>query len=453
MCEVKRARLPVDLTAASALSVAGHVAIALGFVMLVRYADFGSSSTDSDALGDDAIELVEDDAVALDLEAIGEPNAELAENANPVTPPDVAPRGDKDPRPDSGARGKGGDDDVKAPALNLADRAEDVSLERSVLSRIDRSQLPRIRSNARSRSSREDWRASRDPMEVTFFSVGPGEKTFERREHAKTDPGHGAPAATQRDSQGMELGMQIAVVDDGFMARKRAGSNTPGGKTSSPGVGTRSSTNPLGPEATQANVAKNLPMVDRATPSVFANQQGKPADDEDSEQEVQARLQSIVHASTPGGAAGAGKGGSRGASAPGSGGTLGAGSTSSPMGSGGTGAPDPADPARVGYLRAMAAKIQPLWKDAFPMHAALSGDQGTAIITVVIDASGAVVSATVTRESGVAEFDANVRQAVVQGGSYGPLPELLRPTLTVRLSFVAKNPAVRPNDPGEGVRD
>lgn len=452
MFEVKRARLPVDLTAASALSMAAHLAIALGVIALVRFADFGSSP--GHELRDaDAIELTDEETVALDLEAIGEANDLRAEHAHAVKPPDVAPRGDKDPRPDSGAKGKGGDDEVKSPALNLADRAEEASLERSVLSRIDRSQLPRIRSNESSRRSREDWRASRDPMEVTFFSIGPGEKTFERREKAKTDPGHGAPVAAQRDSQGMELGMQITAVDDGLYARKRAGSNTPGGKTSSPGVGTRASTNPLGPETTQANVAKNIPMVDRSTPSVFANRSGKPADDEDSEQEVMARIQSISHMSTAGGAAGAGKGGSRGASAPGSGGTAGAGSTSSPMGSGGTGAPDPADPARIGYLRAMAAKIQPLWVDAFPKDAALAGEQGTAVVTVVIDRSGVVTSARVSRGTEVPEFDENVRQAVIRGGPYGPLPELLQPTLTVNLTFTAKNPAVRPRDPGDGIRD
>lgn len=449
---VKRARDPVDLTAASALSVVGHLSIAFGVVVLVRFAGFASDVVPPGS-GDAAPSSPEDPVVEIDVEATAGPNDAVAEKPHAVTPPDTRPAGDSNARPDSGRAGKGGTDDVHSPALNLADRAEDLTLDRSILSRIDRSQLPRIRSNAGTRRSREDWRASRDPMEVTFFSIGPGKETFERKEKAEVDPGHGAPVATQRDSRGMELGMQIAAVDDGFLAKKRAGSNTPGGKTDSPGVGTRASTNPLGPESTRANVARNIPWVDRSTPSVYANDAGKPADDQDSEQEVMSRLQSYNHASTAGGAKGAGKGGERGGAAPGSGGTVGAGSTSSPMGSGGTGAPDPADPARVGYLRAMGAKIQPLWVDAFPKDAAMAGEQGTAVIRVVVDASGAVVSATVARESGVDEFDENVRQAVLRGAPYGPLPEILRPTLTVNLTFTAKNPVVRPKDPGEGIRD
>lgn len=450
---VKQRRDPVDLTAASALSVVGHLSIAFGFIVLVRFAGFASDVVPPGA-GEQASANEEDALVELDVEPTAGPNDAVADRVHPVTPPDTRPRGDSNARPDSGAKGKGGDDDVHAPALNLADRADDLSLDRSILSRIDRSQLPRIKSNSSVRRSREDWRASRDPMEVTFFSIGPGKETFERKEKAASDPGHGAPIATQRDSRGMELGMQIAAVDDGYLAKKRAGGSVVGGKTDSPGVGTRASTNPLGPESTKANVAKNIPWVDRSTPSVYANESGKPADDEDSEQEVMSRIQSYTHASTAGGAKGAGKGGERGAStAPGSGGKAGAGSSSSPMGSGGTGAPDPADPARVGYLRAMGAKIQPLWADAFPKDAAMAGEQGTAVILVVVDANGVVVSATVARASGVPEFDENVRSAVERGAPYGPLPDILRPTLTVNLTFTAKNPVVRPRDPGEGVKD
>ncbi|MFO0617767.1 MAG: TonB family protein [Polyangiaceae bacterium] len=443
---MKRRGLPVDLTAASALSVAGHLAIAFGFVVLVRFANFASDVIPPGSEEAAAPRTNED--VDVELEVVGEANDLVGATANPVTPPDTRPRGDSNARPDSGAKGKGGDDDVRAPALNLADRAEDVSLDRSILSRVDRSQLPRIRSNSKLRRTREDWRASRDPMEVTFFAIGPGKVTYERRVQAKTDPAHGAPAAPQRDSQGMELGMQITPIDDGFLARRRMGSATPGGHTSSPGVGTRASPNPLGPEASKANVSKVIPLVDRGTPSSYANDSGKPADDQDSDQEVQARLQSIVHASTAGGAAGKGKGGEHGAGAPGSGGTTGAGSTSSVLGSGGAGTPDPAE--RVMYLRDMYAKIQPLWGDAFPLSAALEGKQGTAIIAVVVGLDGSV-TASVQRPSGVPEFDENVRQAVLRGAPYGPLPSVLQPSIQVNIAFTAKNPSVRPRDPGEGI--
>ena len=97
------------------------------------------------------------------------------------------------------------------------------------------------------------------------------------------------------------------------------------------------------------------------------------------------------------------------------------------------------------------SKVHPLWANAFPKWAIAEGLQGTAIVTFTIEADGSVSSATVSRPSGVAEFDANVRAAVLRAAPFGPLPASLGPRFRWSMPFVAKNEAVRPKDPSEGV--
>src|SRR6185436_389320 len=99
--------------------------------------------------------------------------------------------GEATPRPDIGVRGRGGDDTSPDPALNLADRDEQLLLSPEIRSRLDRSQIQRIRSS-KHRASREDWRASREPMELTFLASGRAGTRPERRTPADSDPSAGA---------------------------------------------------------------------------------------------------------------------------------------------------------------------------------------------------------------------------------------------------------------------
>ena len=437
----------MDIAAAATLSIAAHSVIALTLIGVVHFFDVADAPGFQ---GEPNGQRLEAPAQAMEIELVpAAKESELTADAtHPVAPPDVAPRGEKDPRPDQGAKGKGGSKEVSERALNLADRDDSASLDRSVLSRKDRSQLARLKAGA-SRQAYEDWRASRQPMLVTFFSTGDGPETFERKERAERDPAHGAPSSMHRDSQGMVLGSAVLPEGNGPGARHPIGTDREGGKTNAPGLGTRASRQRLGAESERAHPADYKPLVDRSEPSVFANDQGKPSDTTDAEQEVASRIQSIVHASTAGGKAGRGRGGEEGPGDPGTDGKQGAGSSSSPMGSLGTGAPDPREGARLGYLRALQAKIQPLWADAFPYRAAVEGREGTAIVTFTLDSAGNVVDAHVSRPSGIPEFDENVRKAVLRGGPYGPLPAALLPALTPSLSFIAKNPAVRPANAGE----
>src|SRR5205823_6956094 len=123
-----------------------------------------------------------------------------------------------------------------------------------------------------------------------------------------------------------------------------------------------------------------------ASPSIPANQSGRARDTTDSEQEVAATVQSIVHASTAGGLLGEGPGGEDGAGPSGSGGPTGEGSRASPFGGGEGPFTDlsEADPRISAYRRSVRAKIDPLWENAFPKAAALEGKQGRAIVSFVI---------------------------------------------------------------------
>jgi TonB family protein len=103
---------------------------------------------------------------------------------------------------------------------------------------------------------------------------------------------------------------------------------------------------------------------------------------------------------------------------------------------------------RTDYLRRVLARIHPLWRDAFPKWAIAEGLGGTVIVSFVISANGSVASARVTRPSGIPEFDENCRQAVLRGAPFEPLPPELGTSFSWSMPFVAKNPAVRPQNPG-----
>jgi TonB family protein len=95
-------------------------------------------------------------------------------------------------------------------------------------------------------------------------------------------------------------------------------------------------------------------------------------------------------------------------------------------------------------MRQVIAKLNPLWADAFPKWAAAEGLQGTVIVTFVIRADGTVGSASVTRPSGIPEFDENCRRAVLRGSPYPPVPPELGESFRWSMPFEARNPAVLP---------
>jgi TonB family protein len=446
--------------AAWVLSIAVHAVAAFAAIGVVTWLQADEAPTRA------APSEPDDETFVLELPAFDEPTTRA--NDAHVRTPEEAPEppksgGPVDPRPDTGRKGRGGEATSRATAVNLADRDDRVHLERSILSRLDRDQLARLKSGSERRSW-EDWRASREPTELTFLAMGVLEpRDPERVADAKFDPGEGTRRSSPRTAEGGE-----SVGDDGRLADpdgdavaeargaadgSRRGAEREGDERASHGIGWPSKE--VAARETEAGRAAHArPMVDRSDPSIPAARQDLPSDTVDAEQEVASMVQSIVHASTAGGPKGTGKGGAAdGGRWTGSGGTRGSGSVSSSLGTGGPGPAmaSAADPARQAYLRKVMTKVHPLWANAFPKWAIAEGKQGTAIISFTIEADGTVSSASVATTSGVPEFDANVRAAVLRGAPYGPLPASLGPRLRWSMPFVAKNEAVRPKDPGDGI--
>ena len=309
------------------LSLVGHLALVSGGAVI-----FARSLSDpADRL---ARPPPADDKIEIELPTMVE--GSVAAGAAPVATPELLPRGGGEalPRPDSGSAGRGGTDTAAQPAYNLADRDDGAFLSSEVMSRLDRSQIARIETGAGDRASREDWRASRRPMELTFLASGsPDGKRAERRTPSKTDPSAGSEGAGVAAHRGSAPG--AAERPEGVGEPTRApGAAELGGDRSSPGSGVRDGRAGLD-HRDSADVARGRPRVAEGTPSVPANVADKPRDTLDSEQEVASAIQSIVHASTAGGAPRGGGGGAGGAGA-------------APAGGGGGGGPPPPPPGRPG---------------------------------------------------------------------------------------------------------
>ena len=370
-----------------------------------------------------------------------------SEKSEPVL--EAPPRGGREAlaRPDSSRQGRGGTKEVEAPAINLADRDSRALLEPEVQSRFDRNQFQRMHTG-NERRTREDWRASREPMSLTFMATGSGARP-ERTQAATSNPSAGLPRSGKSRSRGARRGSEPLPAGMGEVLRDPGGPVS-GAVTRAAGSGVRDGI-PGRAHRDGAALATGRPLVADSTPSVPAAVRGAPSDNADSEQEVATAIQSIVHASSAGGDRGSGAGGEPGSGAPGSGGTRGSGSRSTALGTGAGPSLDVdlRDARRSDYLRRTMAKIHPLWADAFPHWAALEGLQGTVVVAFVIAADGHVESATIARSSGIAEFDENCRRAVLRGAPYDPLPSELGPSLRWWMPFDARNPAVRPKYTGD----
>jgi TonB family protein len=349
-------------------------------------------------------------------------------------------------RVDTGTLGRGGQA-TGARAVNLAAVDEDMRLSPELTSRLDRDQQQRLKT-ATFRTTREDRRATTNPMEVTFLATGKGEHE-ERRPSAESDPSRGSLASPRPASvRGGHPGTRDVDQVEGPGATP--GAMQRGQLVASPGVGVRNG-EAGARHAEAARIAQGRPAVAEGPVTITGSFRGRPNDTVDSDQEVASIVQSAMHASFAGGLAGDGRGGSNGpASDPGAGGTQGRGSTARVLGTGDGDVFDwfTNDPMLLPYFRKIHAKVDPLWRDAFPKSAMLELKQGTVIIEFTIAADG---SARVTwpplRPSGVDEFDKNCAEAIRRASPFEPIPAALREagrsSLRIRAPFVAKNPIVK----------
>jgi TonB family protein len=346
------------------------------------------------------------------------------------------------PRPDTADPGRGGTDEASAAAINLAARADRIALDKDPQSRLDRSQVQRLRS-ARERASLDDRRATLQPMEVTFLASGDG-TTQSRRPLGEDDPARGKQQAAPAAVLGAKPGATSIPPGEGAPPRDE-GARDEGVDHTSPGVGL------IGARAgtehhLSADAAFARPWITEGRPAVPADAKDTTRDTVDSTQEVASIDQALLLASTPGGARGNGLGGQRGPLPPAAGGQVGVGTTTLVLGQG-TGQLvdlDGNDPRLSDYRRRIMAKIHPLWKDAFPHQAALEGRQGRTILTLSIAPDGTLTAVSVNRPSGVPAFDENVKRAVQKAAPFPPIPkELSAHSMRWSISFDARNPAVR----------
>lgn len=346
------------------------------------------------------------------------------------------------PRVDDGVAGRGGSATGER-AINLAARDDGARLSPDLLSRLDRDQHQRLRTAA-IRTTHEDRRATTHPTELTFLASGAGDRP-ERRPSSPEDPSRGSLVARRASVLGGHPGARHPEEEEGVGAVP--GALRGGQTTASPGVGIRGGAAGDKHRA-DARVAYGRPMVTQGPVTIPAVLDGRPNDTVDSDQEVATAVRSLVHASVAGGLVGRGRGGTDGPSLdPGAGGASGRGSIGRPLGSGEGDVFDwyTQDPALLPYFRKIHAKVDPLWRDAFPKSAIAELKQGTVILELTIAADGSVkVGWPPSRPSGIDEFDRNCAEAIRKASPFEPIPASLgRSQIKIRAPFVAQNPIVK----------
>jgi TonB family protein len=381
-------------------------------------------------------------AVSVELPTVGDGVVLEDRPVDPTGDLPVVSGGATVARLDTGASGRGGDEHVPVPALNLADGDERMRLSPDLLSRLDRNQIQRMRV-ARTRQSWEDRRSTTHPMELTLLVTGPG-TVMERRPESPAEPSRGALQSPLPSVQGGTVG--VSPEDEVGESDPPAGGWRAGSLLGAPGTGMAEARAGIDHRAA-APIASARPDVTRGPVAVPANDPQRPRDDVDSDQEVATTVRSLVHASTAGGAPGEGLGGNGGGGEAGAGANSGAGSRARPLGVGEGEVLDfwTSDPRLLPYFRQLHARIDPLWASAFPRSALLELKQGTVILQFVVHADGhATVAWPPLRPSGVDEFDRNCADAIRRAGPFPPIPrELGVGSLTIRAPFVARNPAVQ----------
>src|SRR5262249_13956055 len=147
---------------------------------------------------------------------------------------------------------------------------------------------------SQARESDEDRRALRDPMDLIFVATGSGRRK-ERRPASDRDPDRGALHVPPFSNVG--VGALGAPDDEADGAPSRS---DPAGVAPSPGEGVLRAPAGSDHRATAA-VATGRPWVPAGPEAFVAEAKGPAADRVNSEQEVAATVQSLVHASTAGG--------------------------------------------------------------------------------------------------------------------------------------------------------
>jgi TonB family protein len=299
---------------------------------------------------------------------------------------------------------------------------------------------------ASQRESHDDRRATPMPMELTFLATGAGHVRA-RRAFSATDPARGIVSGDIASAVGSKVGGQGATAT-GAEPDAAIGGAVAGTDSARFGQGA-----PDGRDVQEFHTAARVlfarPLVPAARAAVPAETRGRPNDTLDSNQEVAAKVSSLLHASSAGGEVGPGVGGERGGSVPGAFGTAGLGSRSSPSGAA-FGKDFADDPGFSGYQRALTRQLSRVLAKAFPDWAIEQGRGGHVIFEMTLSAAGKPTGVRLVRPSGVGEYDENVLRAVRGVSTFGPLPERFGAPAQFRVSWDALNPVVGREGPGPG---
>jgi TonB family protein len=371
----------------------------------------------------------------------------MRDDSDDLQAPEIVPA--EPPRPkggvsfaDTGERGRGGE--TGEQAANLALNPEDKTRIPDEVSHQKLEQEARVKSANESRSY-EAFRATPNPMELTFVASGSGESAARSKSAAAVAHREHLARAGTIASGAVSGSVENAIEGEGDRAsrmseltRARALNSTSSESSAYAQASQGEASRMTKEELARAKTAR--PQVYEAAAAVPTVSKGKSSDTRDSEAQVARDIADYLRESALGASeSGAGKGGTHAAEgAPGANGRKGTGAESGAHGGGSDSVDfDTADPALRGYFREIHRRIDPHVARAFPKEALAELKQGYVTIEFTISAQGAVtVHSPPARPSGVAGYDENCAQAIRSGAPFPPIPaDLGKEQIRVRASF------------------
>lgn len=341
---------------------------------------------------------------------------------------------------DSIERGERGDGRSLERGRLMATRSESIHLGVELRNAEGVDQVQRIRT-ARTRESWQNDRRTPNPGDEAYVSLSAGELWFRVPRGAESTPSRGeairAGVATQQGARPSEPRPQgeteratITLAQGAQSARGTAGTrDTNGARASATGLAASANAN-----------------IERGHASTTAERVApRPSDDEDAAELATSLARDALNATVHAGAQqGAGVGGVGGGGRAGVGGGVGEGGRARAYGEGdGALSLSSPDPRFRRYFLALRRALQRMTANSFPEEDALQLREGRVMVELRVETNGALHVVQLTRRSGIAEFDANVRRAI--DGARGPAIPADVSTTSLRVIYdcFVQNPVVR----------
>jgi|LNFM01.1.fsa_nt_gb TonB family protein len=339
---------------------------------------------------------------------------------------------------DSIERGERGDGRSDERGRLLATRAESVHLSVELMNARGVDQVQRIRTDRLRESSQNDRRTP-NPGDESYVSLAAGELWFRVARGPTTLPTQGAllsAGAAQREGARPPL-------------ERPAGDTTPSRTEVVAGSFARPTAGVMGASGARA-AATGLAATARANiepgraSTTSERLSERTSDDEDAAALATSLARDALNATVHAGREqGQGVGGVGGGGRAGSGGGIGEGGRARSFGEGeGALSLSSPDPRYRRYFLTLRRRLLRLVSGTFPHEAALEQLEGRVMLELRVDTSGALHVLRVTRGSGIAAFDNNVRRAL-DGAQAPAIPtEVSSTAIRVVFDYLAANPVV-----------